>query len=479
MEYFLGIDIGTTSVKSVAFSREGKTLSEYSISYSIQHPHPDWSEQDPEEITRAIIKTVENILRDLTPDLPTVCSFCSAMHSLIAVDESGKAISPSIIWADNRAAGIATRIRIENRAQEFYQRSGLPIHAMSPFCKLLWLKENQNELFNRAFKFVGIKEYVFHRLFGEWCMDVSMASATGLMNAGTLQWDPWILEQTGISASRLSGIVGIDKIFTAPRLFPSLQQVPFVIGGSDGAMANLGASNDPGSLVVTIGTSGAARLIVNKPHIDPGMRTFCYYIHNQQWLLGGATNNGGIVLQWLQENFFQSEKTVADFLKQASAVDPGSGGLIFLPYLLGERAPIWNASAKGVLFGLDINHGQAHMVRASLEAVVYCLYGISQPLSEQAEIKNIYATGGFARNELWIQILADVFNLPVRICETIENSAWGAVKCGMQALGIGFPEEVKISKSYLPDSSAHAVYQKGFKKFQRLYYLVKEEYDGS
>jgi gluconokinase len=310
-------------------------------------------------------------------------------------------------------------------------------------------------------------------------MDVSMASATGLMNAGTLQWDPWILEQTGISASRLSGIVGIDKIFKAPRLFPSLQRVPFVIGGSDGAMANLGASNDPGSLVVTIGTSGAARLIVNKPHIDPGMRTFCYYIHNQQWLLGGATNNGGIVLQWLQENFFHSGKTIVDFLKQASAVDPGSGGLIFLPYLLGERAPIWNASAKGVLFGLDINHGQAHMVRASLEAVVYCLYGISQPLSEQAEIKNIYATGGFARNELWIQILADVFNLPVMICETIENSAWGAVKCGIQALGIAFPEEDKISKSYLPDSSAHAVYQKGFKKFQRLYDLVKEEYDDS
>ncbi len=346
MEYFLGIDIGTTSVKSIAFSREGKTLSEHSISYPIQHPHPDWSEQDPEEITRAIIKTVENILRDLSPDLPTVCSFCSAMHSLIAVDESGKAISPSIIWADNRAAGIATRIRRENRAQEFYQRTGLPVHAMSPFCKLLWLKENQNGLFNRAFKFVGIKEYVFHKLFGEWCMDVSMASATGLMNAGTLQWDPWILEQTGISASRLSDIVGIDKIFTSPRLFPSLQQVPFVIGGSDGAMANLGASNEPGSLVVTIGTSSAARLIVNKPHIDPAMRTFCYYIHNQQWLLGGATNNGGIVLQWLQENFFQSGKTVVDFLKPASAVDPGSGGLIFLPYLLGERAPIWNASRE-------------------------------------------------------------------------------------------------------------------------------------
>jgi len=476
MEYFLGIDIGTTSVKSVAFSREGKTLVEYSVSYPIHHPNPDWSEQDPEEITGAIVKTVENILCNLSPHLPRLCSFCSAMHSLIAMDEMGNAISPSIIWADNRAAGIAAQIQRENRAQEFYSRTGLPIHAMSPFCKLQWLKEKQNNLFNRASKFIGIKEYVFYKLFGVYAMDVSMASATGLMNANSLQWDPWILEQIGISPDRLSGIVGIDQIFTAPRLFSSLQQVPFVIGGSDGAMANLGASNEPGSLVVTVGTSSAARLIVNKLHTDPDMRTFCYYIHNRQWLLGGASNNGGIVLQWLQENFIKSEKTVVDFLNQAATVSPGAGGLIFLPYLLGERAPIWNAAAKGVLFGLDINHGQAHLVRASLEAVIYCLYGISQPLFEQAEIKNIYATGGFARNELWLQILSDVFSLPVMVCETVESSAWGAVKCGMQSLGIPDSAKTPVIKSFLPDASVQPVYKAGFKKFQHLYDLLKEEF---
>ena len=156
--------------------------------------------------------------------------------------------------------------------------------------------------------------------------------------------------------------------------------------------------------------------------------------HNQ-WLLGGASNNGGIVLQWLHENLFHSEKTVTDFLNQASDVKPGSEGLIFLPYLLGERAPIWNADAKGVLFGLQIGHSQASMVRASLEGIIYCIYGISQAIMEQSEIRNIYATGGFARNELGLQIMADVFNLPVLVCETVENSAWGAVKCGMMALG--------------------------------------------
>jgi len=292
----------------------------------------------------------------------------------------------------------------------------------------------------------------------------------------TRQWDSWILEQCGLGADRLSDIVATDKVFSSPRLFPVLKNVPFIVGGSDGAMANLGATDEPGSLVITVGTSSAARIIVNKPQMDAGMRTFCYYIKKEQWLLGGASNNGAIVLQWLQEDFLHSRENVTDFLNQAATVKPGSEGLIFLPYLLGERAPIWNADAKGVLFGLTINHGQAAMVRASMEGVIYCLYAISQPLFEKAEIKNIYATGGFARNEYWVQILADVFSMPVLVCETIENSAWGAAKYGMQTMGIPVSIKPAISRTFYPDTSVHPIYAKGFQKFQKLYELLKGEF---
>jgi gluconokinase len=476
MEYFLGIDIGTTSVKSVAFSNDGKTLFEHSVSYPIKHPFPDWSEQDPDEITAAVIKTVEYILRDLSPHIPALCSFSSAMHSLIAVDKKGNAISPSIIWADNRANEIAARIHRENRAKRLYELTGLPVHAMSPFCKLQWLRENQEEIFNKAYKFIGIKEYVFYKLFGIYAVDVSIAGATGLMNGETRNWDTWILEQTGISADRLSDITETVKIFYSPSLFPSLKNTPFVIGGSDGAMANIGSTDEAGSLVITVGTSSAARLIVNKRQIDPQMRTFCYYINENKWLVGGASNNGGIVLQWLQENFFNSKEDVSVFLNQALSAEPGSGGLIFLPYLMGERAPVWNADAKGVLFGLRINHGQAEMVRASMEGVVYCLYAISQPLFEKSKISNIYATGGFARNEIWLQILSDIFNLPVVVSDTVENSAWGAAKTGMMALGIPISTKPAISKTYFPNTSVHAIYEKGFQKFQDLYELLKGEF---
>jgi gluconokinase len=476
MEYFVGIDIGTTSVKSIAFSRDGKPISEHSITYPIKHPFPGWSEQDPEEICSAVFATLEAILTGLAPHLPVLCSFSAAMHSLIAVDSTGRAISPSIIWADNRAASFAAKIHEENRAAELYMRTGLPVHAMSPFCKLQWLKENQTEIFDQAHKFVGIKEYVLFKMFSTWCVDVSIAAATGLMNYQTLQWDPWILEQAGISAEKLSRIVETNNIFSNPKLFPALKNIPFVIGGSDGAMANLGATDEPGALVITVGTSSAARLILREPLIDRTMRNFCYYIRKNEWLLGGASNNGGIILQWLQNDVFHSKEKMTEFLQQASLVKRGSEGLIFLPYLLGERAPIWNAYARGVMFGLEIRHGQAEMIRATLEGLVYCLFGISQPLFEQAEIHKIIATGGFARNELWLQILSDVFDLPVSVCETVENSAWGAAKCGMQALGIPVREIADVSKIYFPDAAAHAIYKNAFQQFQRIYDLLKGEF---
>jgi gluconokinase len=477
MEYFLGIDIGTTSVKTIAFSAEGKTLCKHSIAYPIKHEYPDWSEQDPDEILKAVVETVENILRDLSPHIPQLCSFSSAMHSLIAVNREGKPISPSIIWADNRAKGIAARIHSKKQAKTYYDITGLPVHAMSPFCKLQWLKENQPEIFENAYKFIGIKEYIFLKLFGIYVVDASIAAATGLMNRDTIQWDTWILEQIGINEGRLSDIVEVRKIFTSPVIFPSLLNIPFVIGGSDGAMANLGATNEEGSLVITVGTSSAARLIIDKPQIDPEMRTFCYYLDKQHWLVGGASNNGGIILQWLREDFFTSGEDVNHFSDQASIAEPGANGLIFLPYLLGERAPIWDSKARGILFGLRIEHRQADMIRATFEGITYCLFGICQPVFEKTRIRNIYATGGFARNEIWLQILADVFNYPVLVCETVENSAWGAVRCGMNALGLEVNAKPVVRKTFSPNKEAHTIYSKGFQKFQHLYELLKNEFE--
>jgi gluconokinase len=476
MEYFLGIDIGTTAVKTVAFSSAGKVLGEQSCSYSMLHPMPGWSEQDPEEIAGAVFKCVENILQHFRHP-PQLISFSAAMHSLIAVDEEGLPLSNCLIWADNRADGIAGRIIREQRAESYYQKTGVRVHAMSPFCKLLWWRENDPLLFKKASRFIGIKEYIFLRLFGVYAVDSSIAAATGLMNMHTIAWDEEILEETGIGRDRLSRIVSAREIFTSPRLFPALKSVPFVIGGSDGAMANLGASsNENGALVVSIGTSSAVRVIVQGPEADPQMRSFCYHIRDNEYLLGGASNNGAVVLQWLREHFMMAPEKMPEFLSLAAGVNPGSDGLIFLPYILGERAPIWNASAKGVLFGLTVNHTRAHAVRAAMESVIHCVFAIAAVILEKRNIRVIHVTGGFAQNELWVQMLSDVFNLPVKVSETVENAAWGSVKLGMEALKMDQPGEAAILKTFAPVIERHRLYRQAFKKFERLYDVLINEF---
>jgi gluconokinase len=476
MDYFLGIDIGTTSLKVVAFSAAGEVLGEQSGSYVMLHPKPDWSEQEPEKIWMAFHKCVENILQHFE-NPPKFISFSAAMHSLMAVDEQGLPLSNCIIWADNRAAVLASRIWEEQKAESLYQKTGVRVHAMSPFCKLLWLKENDPSLFQKAFKFIGIKEYVFFKLFGVYAVDSSLAAATGLMNIDSIRWDTEILDLTRINQDRLSRIVSVREIFSRPAWFPQLLNTAFVIGGSDGAMANLGtASQKNNALVVSVGTSSAVRIIVRGPVTDPQMRSFCYHIRDDHYLLGGASNNGAVVLQWLRENLLMAPETMTDFLSLASGVKAGSDGLIFLPYILGERAPIWNAAARGVLFGLSVNHSRAHIVRAAMEAVIFCVYAIGESVLEKRNIELIHVTGGFARNDLWIQMLSDIFNLPVKVSETIENAAWGAVKLGMEALKMNPPAEEKILRTFRPSHEHHQLYQQQFKKFERLYGELKKEF---
>jgi gluconokinase len=476
MDYFLGIDIGTTSVKVVAFSAAGKVLGEQSCSYAMLHPESDRSEQDPIEIWKAFLACVENILQHFDHP-PKLLSFSAAMHSLIAMDERGLPLSNCIIWADNRAAGVARRIGTEGKAEICYQKTGVRVHAMSPFCKLIWLRENDPVLFQKTHRFIGIKEYIFFKLFGVYAVDSSIAAATGLMNMDTIRWDEEMLELTGINKEKLSGIVSVREIFRNPAWFPQLKDTPVVIGGSDGAMANLGASSaKKDALVVSVGTSSAVRIIVRGPVRDPQMRSFCYHIRDDQYLLGGASNNGAIVLQWLRENFLMASESMPDLLSLASGVEAGSGGLIFLPYILGERAPLWNAAAKGVLFGLSVNHTRAHVVRAAMEGVIFCVYAISEAIPEKSNIGMIHVTGGFAQNDLWVQMLSDIFGLPVKISDTIENACWGAVKLGMEALIMEFPGEENILKTFAPSSAHHLLYQQQFKKFQQLYGQLKNEF---
>jgi len=484
MDYYMGIDIGTTSAKAVAFSKEGIPVLKRSVSYPMSHTHPDRSELDPDEILRAVCRSINEVVAGLSPAGPQMVAFSSAMHSLLAVDDRFRPLTPCIIYADNRAADIADELSRNGHGRAFYAATGVPVHAMTPLCKLIWMRREEPALFESAAAFVGIKEYVFGRLFGQWPVDSSIASATGLLNSQTLDWDDDILQYISVDRSKLARVVSPRHIIAYdpeggdeghPLSLPAGTAI--VVGCSDGAAANLATGACGGQVMaVTIGTSGAARMILSGNGVDKDMRTFRYHVKDNDYISGGATNNGAVVLQWLKETLLQTEENYSRLFQLAGTVPAGSDDLVFIPYILGERAPVWNSRARGIYFGLDIRHTKAHLVRAAMEGVVYAVYSIGRILAEQNAVTELHATGGFARSPLWVQMLADVFNVRVLTFGEEEIAALGAVVIGMEAMGLPPSFRREALAVYHPDAGSHAVYRERVGKFGRLYESIKKEF---
>lgn len=498
-KYVIGVDIGTTSTKSVLFTAKGSIVSSHGIEYPLHSPSPAIAEQDPEEIFEAVLGTIGQAIAksNANPSDILCVSFSSAMHSVIAVDRDGSPITKCITWADNRSAKWTAKIKEEWNGHDIYLRTGTPIHPMSPLSKLTWLRHDEKELFDRTYKFISIKEYVFFKLFGRYVIDYSIASATGLFNLQQLQWDEEALRVAGVTADRLSELVpttyklaGLEKGYAARMQLPA--ETPFIVGASDGVLSNLGVNAiEPGVVAVTIGTSGAIRAVTDKPVTDPKGRIFCYALTENHWVIGGPVNNGGMIFRWVRDQIGTAEAVEAKRLgidpyelltDLASKVKAGSDGLIFHPYLAGERAPLWDANARGSYFGLGLHHKKEHLIRAALEGVIYNLYTVLMALEElTGKPKKIQATGGFARSELWRQMMADIFDQELHVPESIESSCLGAVILGLYSLGEVdsldvVAEMVGGSHFHLPNKQNAEIYSELMRIYIRVSRLLTEEY---
>jgi len=487
MHYIIGIDIGTTNTKAVAFTDEGAVLDSARTSYPIFSEIEGQHELDPDKLLEAVVMTLGEV-RKKTASLPGLAgiSFSCAMHSLIAVDAAGRPLTRAITWADQRPAPYAKALKDSAAGRRIYRQTGTPVHAMSPLCKLIWLKEAEPALFAKAARFISIKEYIWWSLFGEYKVDHSIASATGLLDIRSFDWYSESLEAAGIRAGQLSDLEPCT--YSATALLPGFgslglpEGLPFVIGGSDGCMANLGSSAvKPGETALTIGTSGAIRMTAPAPEYDVRERIFSYILTDRHYVCGGPTNNGGNVIQWYTKGVLgRKDGDIGSLEKEADTVPPGCEGLVFLPYLRGERAPVWDANAKGVFFGLRSIHEQRHFTRAILEGISYSLYEIGASLEETlGPIQQIYASGGFTGSKTWLQLIADVFMKKVHVTGTADASAIGAAMMGFYALGIISDLEatarlVKVVETYEPDAGRHAIYQKNFAVFTELYIRLKE-----
>lgn len=497
MDCILTIDINTSAVKIHAFDLNGRVICWKKGSYPTFHPQPDYSEQDPEQIFITTLYILKNLLNEhIHPKKYKVKAICfsSSMHSVLPVDKSGNPLGNAIIWADNRGAKEAELLKKLPQNESIYHATGTPIHPMSPLIKITWLKNNDQERFVQTYKFISVKEYVTKQLTGEYVIDHSIASSTGLFDIHKLNWHQESLDFAGISADRLSEPVSVfnDDLILKKEYCVTLglsQKTKLIIGSSDGCLATLGAGIiGEGKATITIGSSGAVRVAGRQVLRDEKQRFFNYLLTDGYYISGGPTNNGGVVFEWFARQFgdfsegLEFEDVLNDLFKIAAQVKSGSEGLLFLPYLLGERAPLWNANARGMYFGLNINHEQKHFVRATLEGILFEMYSIGKILETHRNFEDIYINGAYASLPLWTQILADMFGKTVHINDNHDSVAMGAALLAFTKLGVYSNLEeaaatVKSIETYEPNLKNHDNYMKYFKIFERLSHKLSEDFE--
>lgn len=493
-KYMLGIDIGTTNIKAVVYTYNGDEKFSVAATYALHTDEKGAATQNIEEIRDRFFEVIREITLQCERKKIALefMSLSTAMHSLLLVDEEKEALTPLITWADSRSRQFAEKVRKKERIKKLYERTGTPIHSMSPLIKLLWLQEEYPDVYRNAAKFVDLKSYLIEQLVGEYLIDYSLANGTGLFNIETMTWDEEALSLVNLKSEKLPKAVPTTEVLRElkadiARRLDLPVDFPIIVGASDGCLANLGVGVvDDTQLALSIGTSGALRTVVSEPVANSDAPIFCYYLTDQHWVIGGAVNNGGSTFDWAKDKFM-ADANYEEVMAEIENSPPGAMNLFFYPYLMGERAPFWNEKISGSFFGLRMHHTTEHLLRAVLEGInlnLYTVYQTIKPLIHK-KTKQIHVTGGFIQSEIWLQMLADIFGMQLLLSHTQEKGCFGAAILGLYSLGeIETLQEsarfVKIVKVINPNKERHAFYKKHFEKYTRinkkLYMIYEEEW---
>lgn len=475
----VGIDIGTTSVKTIARDQDGKELGRGSCHLEMTHEEDGAAEQDPVVVYQAVLQALSSLGPQIKRTGYTIrqVGFSSAMHSLFPVSQAGTPLTKAMTWMDIRAKQQAQELWLSAEGKSIYSRTGTPIHPMSPLAKLIWLKKERSTLFSQAAKFISLKEWIWYQWFHVWEIDASMASATGLYNLTEKAWDQEALACAGITAEQLSRVTpttfvrkGIQNQQMLDLGFNS--ETIFNIGASDGVLANLGlGATGTDAMVITIGTSCALRMGSSYPVTDMDTRSFCYVLDQEKFIVGGPSNSGGIVVERLYQQIIgNANQDLSQLLEEAGKIDTEE--LLCLPYMAGERAPLWNADAKAAWIGLQLHHTRVHILRATIEGILLNAYWIASNLFEKAgRPGKLVASGGLLQVRWIREVLAHIFGIPVEYREEGDASTMGAILLAEIAAGVrdGSPssqtnEDIEMA---MPDPFEHTRYQTKFTSFRR------------
>lgn len=497
MEAILTIDINTTSVKVQVYQLGGQFLYQKQGSYPTFHPHPEWSEQDPEQVYITTLFVVKTLINEFVqPNKIKILSigFSGSMHSVLPVNAKGIPLGQAIIWADNRGQNQVKKMKDSGLQTLVYTQTGTPIHPMSPLMKVAWIESNKQIFSEKIAKYISLKEYILFQLTGQYLVDESMASSTGFLDISSKKWATNSLDFANISANHLSEVCSVfdASLKLKPEIAKSWGISPetkLIIGASDGCLATLGAGIlTEGKAVISIGASSAVRVAGKQILEDSQQRLFNYLLSDQCYISGGPGNNAGVVFEWFAKEFgdFSEhsyvEEVLDEIFQKIESIPLGADGLVFLPYLLGERAPIWNADARGSYFGLHIKHTKSHLARATLEGILLGVYSIGKMLSEFREIDEIRINGGFASHPLCVQMLSDIFGKRITANLGYDGVGQGTALLTLTQMGIfenlnTAVKSLTFHQKWLPNAENHEKYQAYFHLFEILTKKLDEEFE--
>jgi len=495
---FIGIDVGTSSIKALLVNPNGEVLANSNPQYPFQTPAPLWAETDPEVWWHATCAALKELLKDQKPERIGGVGLTGQMHGLVLLDQEGQPLRPCIMWNDQRSYKECDEMTESIGQSEVLRITGNPILAGFTAPKLRWVEKNEPEIFSKISKVLLPKDFIRYRLTGEFFSDVSDASGTSMLNVGKRQWSDEILSAMGWPRDWLPEVT--ESTIASAKISPSVSDLtglvagtPVIAGGGDQAAQAVGCGIvKQGMVSATLGTSGVVFAQSDEYRVEPEgkLHAFCHAMPGKWHLMGVMLSAAGS-FQWFKNELGKEEQkreeagegNAYDFLTGAAAdVAPGCEGLIFLPYLSGERTPHPDPHARGAFVGITLRHGKPHLTRAVLEGVSFGLkdsLSLMQSLGVQPE--KVILSGGGARSDVWKQMLADVFETPCTLVNATEGAAYGAallasVGCGAYSCVEGASKAWIRETEQIRVGANHLEYQKNYKVYQDLYPALKASF---
>lgn len=485
--YLLGIDIGTSSCKVAVFSTKGEVIGSESENYPVYYPQKGWAEQDPNEWWEAVCRATKRMLEkiNLLPEEIAGIGIDGQSWSAIPMNQEGQVLCNTPIWMDTRAKAICDELKEKIDEQEIFNLCGNKLQPAYTLPKILWYKKHLPEMYAQIYKVLQSNSFIAYKLTGSMTQDVSQGYGLQCFNARTGSWDLEMCEKLGIEISMLPDIYPCHEVIgyvteEASQIAGLAQGTPVVAGGLDAACGTLGAGViDGGQTQEQGGQAGGMSICMDTYSSEQSLILGCHVIPHK-WLLQGGTVGGGGVIKWVQQEFCKE----LNFTQMSDLAEPiaiGSEGLVFLPYMAGERSPIWDTYAKGTYFGFDFSKTRAHMIRSSFEGVAYALQH-NLEIAEKAGVKvdRLYAMGGAANSSVWTQIKADVIGK--EICVPASDTATTLGAALLAGVGVGLykdfeeavSETVKVKKVYQPNPENHKIYEHYYEIYRELYEKLKD-----